>query len=334
MTDSEREYMERYIYEAVRKVPKRQRKEMEMELRELIEDMSETMPMKEVLLKMGSPKDFAKQYREDSGYIIGPEYYDDYLWVMKVVLICVESSVLLSGIIGILLHEGAYVELFGKLTGNLILAGFAVVGAVTLIFAVLQRRKIRVEINEKKKWSPEKLSPIPVKKARISRGDSIVGIVFLVLFSALLAFAPQLFSAYSVKGEELQYVSIFNLEKWELILPVFLLSLFISLTDEVIRLVVGRYCQIVMISNLIANTLQILFAVILLKVLPFWNPEFPEKVKTMYQLTAEDSGFQFLLKWNLEFLSNLFLVLICIAALGEIAVTVYKTLRYGESSWQ
>ena len=137
-----------------------------------------------------------------------------------------------------------------------------------------------------------------------------------------------------MKGEELQYVSIFNLEKWELILPVFLLSLFISLTDEVIRLVVGRYCQIVMISNLIANTLQILFAVILLKVLPFWNPEFPEKVKTMYQLTAEDSGFQFLLKWNLEFLSNLFLVLICIAALGEIAVTVYKTLRYGENSWQ
>ena len=141
-----------------------------------------------------------------------------------------------------------------------------------------------------------KIKPDSCKKARISRGDSIVGIIFLVLFSALLAFAPQLFSAYSVKGEELQYVSIFNLEKWELILPVFLLSLFISLTDEVIRLVVGRYCQIVMISNLIANTLQIFLAVILLKVLPFWNPEFPEKVKTMYQLTAEDRGFSVFIK--------------------------------------
>ena len=67
MTEQEREYMERYIYEAVKRVQKKQKKELELDLRELIEDMSETESVETVLLKLGSPAEYARQYREDKG---------------------------------------------------------------------------------------------------------------------------------------------------------------------------------------------------------------------------------------------------------------------------
>ena len=45
------------------------------------------------------------------------------------------------------------------------------------------------------------MEPVPDKKAIISRGDSIVGIVFIVIFSVLLIFAPHFFAAIFTEGE-------------------------------------------------------------------------------------------------------------------------------------
>lgn len=328
MTEQEREYMERYIYEAVKRVQKKQKKELELDLRELIEDMSETESVKTVLLKLGSPAEYARQYREDKGYVIGPEYYDNYVWLLKIVLACVAGAVVLSGILEAIFHLD--VRMMAGCVGNLLMAEMTAFGAVTLLFAAMERQKIRLDM-KLTEWNPSQLKPVPVKKARISRGDSIVGIIFIVIFGALLVFAPQLFGAFSVNGEEIQYVSVFNLEKWSLILPVFLASLFIGLADEVVKLAAGCYCRIVMVSSLISNILSMILAVILLKVLPFWNPDFSRKVGELFDIEAQNGGFySFLQKWESGFFSNLLLVIIFAAALGEMAVTVYKTCRYGE----
>ena len=40
MTDREKELVNRYVYEVTKRIPKEQRNEIEMELRELIEDMA------------------------------------------------------------------------------------------------------------------------------------------------------------------------------------------------------------------------------------------------------------------------------------------------------
>ena len=44
MTDREKELVNRYVYEVTKRIPKEQRSEIEMELRELIEDMAEGAP--------------------------------------------------------------------------------------------------------------------------------------------------------------------------------------------------------------------------------------------------------------------------------------------------
>ena len=162
----------------------------------------------------------------------------------------------------------------------------------------------------------------------ISRGDSIVGIVFIVIFSVLLIFAPHFFAAVVTDGETVTTVPVFNLDQWRIILPVFVLSLLIGLVDEILRLVVGLYCKLVMISNIICGTIQILLSIVVLKVLPIWNPNFVLELELALGDNA-NSGAKFLTYWNADIVSNGLLAFIVIITLLEIGMTIYKTLRYG-----
>ena len=56
MTDREKELVNRYVYEVTKRIPKEQRSEIEMELRELIEDMAEGAPLC-LLYTSPSPRD-------------------------------------------------------------------------------------------------------------------------------------------------------------------------------------------------------------------------------------------------------------------------------------
>ena len=63
MTLNEKDYMDRYIYQVIRRLPKAQRDEVRMELEELISDMyADKGSMEAVLTQLGNPAEFAKQY--------------------------------------------------------------------------------------------------------------------------------------------------------------------------------------------------------------------------------------------------------------------------------
>lgn len=358
MNPNDRELMERYIYQVTRRLPREQRNEVGMELQELIGDMMDANgSMEEALMKLGSPAEFAKKYQDTSRYLIGPEYYDNYLWFLKIVLLCTLIPVLAVGVIeGV--QEAAAVSGSDYITGivhaviygitnsatNGIISCMGAFGGVTIMFAVMERQKIKFDLRREKEWTindlgdnftsqkngwtPKYLAPVPHKKAFISRGDSIVGIVFIVIFCVLLIFAPRLFAGIFREGKIKTIVPIFNLDKWNMILPVFITGLLIGLADEAVRLVMGCYCKIVMISSIVCGVLQVILSMLLLKVLPFWNPDFAAEVKT--QLGEQlHFGAKILSKWDGPTVSNIILVLIITITILEIAVTIYKTLRYG-----
>ena len=360
MTPNEKDYMDRYIYQVIRRLSKAQRDEVRMELEELISDMyTDKGSMEEALTELGDPAEFAKQYQGDQRYLIGPEYFDTYLWFVKVVIVCAAIPILLISLINaigempaITAQNSASVIIRaivdGLITGitDAILSCVSAFGAVTLTFAIMERKKVQFELKKEEKWSLESLSgegktptsrsrwtpkflePVPEKKAIISRGDSVVGIIFIVIFSVLLIFAPHFFAAFFTEGETVMTVPIFNLEQWGIVLPVFILSLLIGLADEILRLVVGVYCRLVMISNIVCGVLQIVLSIIVLKVLPIWNPNFVLEIEQALGDHA-DSGARFLTYWNADMVSNGFLAFIVAITLFEIGVTIYKTLRYG-----
>ncbi|HIS55322.1 MAG: hypothetical protein ACLU6W_15920 [Lachnospiraceae bacterium] len=82
-------------------------------------------------------------------------------------------------------------------------------GAVTLIFAILERQKVKIEQKKAEKWSvgkleqqkktadsrwtPGFLEPVPDKRAVISRGDSVVGCYCkLVMISSIVCGSVQI----------------------------------------------------------------------------------------------------------------------------------------------
>lgn len=362
MTPNEKDYMVRYIYQVIRRLPKAQRDEVRMELEELISDMyTDKGSMEEVLTELGDPAEFAKQYQSEQRYLIGPEYFDTYLWFVKVVLICAAIPILVISLINaigempaITAQNSASVIIRaivdGLITGitDAILSCVSAFGAVTLTFAIMERKKVQFELKKAEKWTldslseeskmptshsrwtPKFLEPVPDKKAIISRGDSIVGIIFIVIFSVLLIFAPHFFSAFFTEDETVMTVPIFNLEQWGIVLPVFILSLLIGLADEILRLIVGVYCRLVMISNIVCGVLQIVLSIVVLKVLPIWNPNFALEIERVLGDNV-DTGARFLTYWNADMVSNGLLIFIVAITVFEIGVTIYKTLRYGAS---
>lgn len=357
MDDKDRELMERYIYAVVRRLPKEQRSEVGMELSELIEDMAKDAPMEEVLYKLGDPAVFARKYRGENDYLIGPDYYDNYAWVLKIVLLCVLASAAVSGVIEGIADSDWTWNVVKSMGDNLtmMLSNMAVnafkstimaVGAVTLIFAVMERLQMKADLKKDKEWSvrelednpvsgkkmwkPVNLGPVPDKRALISRGESVVSIVFAAVFCGLLLFAPYLLGAY-VFDENHQLVKtipLFNLEKWNLILPVFLASLLIGFIDDLIKLVKGCYCSLVLVSGAITGALQLGLLIVALKILPFWNLNFMEELKRHYNFQAE-SAWDIMSYYGTDAFSNIVLIIMACIIFLELGTTVYKTVRFG-----
>lgn len=172
------------------------------------------------------------------------------------------------------------------------------------------------------------LEPVPDKRAVISRGDSIVGIVFIIIFTVLLIFAPHFFAAIFTEDGKVTTVPVFNLDQWGVVLPILVVSLFIGLVDEILRLVSGVYCKLVMISNLVCGILQIVLSTVILKILPIWNPDFSFELEQELD-SQTDSVAKFLAYWNEDMVSNGILAVFIVITLLEIGTTIYKTLRYG-----
>lgn len=358
MTENDKKLMDRYIYQVVRRLPKDSGIEISRELEELISDMLEKADsMEEVLIQLGDPKEFSKKYQDYEHYLIGPQNYDIYIWFTKIVLICTTVSVLVISLIsgisdGFVLTAGG-TDIISELTEdiinnsiniisstiiNIIINIIMVFGVVTIIFAIIDKQKIKIDLKSQKKWSVSEMTSIPDKKSVIKKGDCIINIIFTVVMCIILIFIPAFFSVrFYVAGEDIS-VPFFNLDKWNIILPFFILSMVIGLADEILRLVTGIYCKTVMISNIIAGILQIVLIFIVLKVLPFWNPDFTSKIKEVKELLMVlpekekvKNFMDFILDTDINFnlLSNLFLAGIIFITALEMINIIYKSLKYG-----
>ncbi len=178
-------------------------------------------------------------------------------------------------------------------------------------------------------WTPDRLTPVPDKKALLPRGDSIAGIIFSVVLGALMIFVPHVFGVLWIEEDVITNISIFNLEKWDIILPFILISLLAGLTDAILRVIIGRYNLKVMISNITSGIIQIICSVIIFKVLPIWNPDFSDQFGEF--ISTEFGPHEYATTFDAVWFSNIILGIAIFATLIEVGTTVYRTLRYGMS---
>lgn len=209
--------IDKYIGEVTRRLPEKNRQDIELELRSTIEDMLPEQyseeEVKGVLKDLGNPAILANGYNDRPMYLIGPRYYDMYITIMRIVL----PIAAIVSFVSLLAHQ--IITFNGNdVVVNIILNIFidgivAVVGTcmhtffwVTLAFFIAERvesSKDNEPVNFKfKKWSPEDLMDIPnLSKKRISDGEIVFSLFWTALWATCYFYADRLFGVYE-KGEQ------------------------------------------------------------------------------------------------------------------------------------
>jgi len=199
------ELIDAYVAEVGRRLPEKQRADIEREIRSMIEDTLEDesaaqgRPIDEEMLvmllkRLGSPEKMAASYAPPA-YLVGPALYPSYLFSLKLVL----GIVIAAGTLGLVIATAASgldaqspfqaLEALGKGFFGLINAGLQVVGVMTVVFAAIQRYSPNLKppaISED--FDPRKLktAPAPTAEPFSAVGlslDIVLTIVALVAFN-------------------------------------------------------------------------------------------------------------------------------------------------------
>ncbi|MDF2520894.1 MAG: hypothetical protein K0R84_1522, partial [Clostridia bacterium] len=169
----------RYIYAVTKRLPEKQRDDIEKELRTLIDDMLEKYDGEEayetkvqkVLLDLGDPEILANNYRAAKRYLIGPQNFDNYMLILKIVMGAVFLGISISSAItGILAAEKNLIDIVASYIGILFSALLQAFAWVTIAFAIAEHNGVKVNdhVQMKDTWNPAQLPPVPDKKAAIS----------------------------------------------------------------------------------------------------------------------------------------------------------------------
>jgi hypothetical protein len=200
--------IDKYITEVGKHLPRRNRADIEAEIRSTLEDMLEertqgTGPANEatviqILKEYGAPREVAAKYKTHQ-YLIGPRLFPVFEKVVRIVLVVVFGASLLglaTSLAQTSLTGPEFVSAVGKWIGGLFTGLIAAFGNIVIVFAIIERTKtadeFEKEINE---WDPKELEreqdPDEVDKA-----DHVATIIFSTLALVVFNLYPDLLSIH------------------------------------------------------------------------------------------------------------------------------------------
>lgn len=334
-----------YVYAVTKSFGEKQREDIEKELRSNIEDMIEqnqglesyAEKAKKVLLELGDPEVLADDYRGSKRYLIGPQYYETYMLVLKIVIgavfagisiaVFVESFFLVNENIGSIAAEN-----IGNITANYFTTLFSGVlqafAWTTIGFMIAERKntKINKEHLGKSKWNLSKLPAVPDKKAGISLSNSIFKIIFATVFYTILYSAPELFAVYLLRGNETIRIPVFNLEVLQgyrvLIMSVLILSILI----EMLKIYYRRWMLKLSVIHVILTVIATVLALIIVTDSSVWNPNFVTEMSKHFNLTFDFAS-------SLEKIKSWVVAVIVLSSSIEIIVVLYKGICYNTKKY-
>jgi hypothetical protein len=203
--------IDRYITEVGKHLPRKNRADIEAEIRSTLEDMLEERTqgkvpadkgpvdettVLELLKEYGSPREVAAKYKTHQ-YLIGPRLYPTFEMVLRIVLIVVAGASLLGLAVSLSktdLTGPAFLSALGQWFGGLISGLISAFGNIALVFAIIERTRVADKFEKEfMEWDPKELKSEP-DPDRIDLPDHIATIIFTVLGLVILNLYPNLLS--------------------------------------------------------------------------------------------------------------------------------------------
>lgn len=309
--------IKRYVSEVVRHLGEKDRKDVSLELESSILDMlppdySEE-EVTEVLNSMGDPAKLADTYRSRTRYLIGPDNFDLYLYVLKLVATILASvTVTISLITMFFTSEPTIAAIITSIITN---TASSLSGAflwVTITFALIDYFKVKTK---EESWSvkdlPEQMASesLEIKKSE-SIADIIASAVFIAILTGILYRNPDMFAIF-IKGQKAIPIFQANLIKPYILIMAILMAF--SLLRGIAKLQVGRWTAKLLAASTILDITVTVFLIHVLNRQDLANPGFIDFIPSAMG------------SWDrITTLASIFLVAITFLGAGG---TIFKVLR-------
>ncbi|EPR75368.1 putative membrane protein [Leifsonia rubra CMS 76R] len=252
---------DRYVAATLRSLPERQRQDIEAELRALIADAIDDrreagvdvdVAERQVLTELGAPARLAASYSDRSLHLIGPEFYLDYVRILKVLLSTLVPVWFVIFALVTFADGSPAAVAFGAALYSALETAMSIAFFTTLVFAIIERVSA-VRTKRKANWDPSSLPEV-----RDSRGyfkEFIGGLVFLAVIVVALVLTQTLGTVEGPEGVEIGPIAS---GLWES--GLFYIALLIAIASIAFHLL--SYYTGWSTSNAIANTVfVVLFTV-------------------------------------------------------------------------
>lgn len=278
--------IDRYIFAVTRKLPEKQREDIEKELRSLIEDMllartkdleAGEADIEAVLVELGDPGLLADSYRTGKKYLVGPENYDTYFFVLKIVIAAVAFGITLAVTIGFIVNPPqGLAEVLSSYLGSLLGAIFQAFAWVTIVFAIIEHNDVSLRKEFKGQgWAIKDLPRLPGNNLVIKPAEAIFGLLFAIIAVIIFNTAEHLIGIYSLSEDgATSFIPLFNRATFSSLLPLLNIMLAIGIVKELIKLATGRWTRTLAYLNLVFNAVSFSLFVIFIRNEKLWNDAF------------------------------------------------------------
>ena len=196
--------IDKYTTEVGKHLPRKNRADIEAEIRSTLEDMLEERSqgkgsadeatVMELLKEYGSPREVAATYKTHQ-YLIGPRLFPIFEMVVRIVLAVVAGASLIGLGVGLAktgLSGPAFATTIGEWFGGLLSGLIAAFGNIVLVFAILERTQVAEKFEKEfKEWDPKELKSEP-DPDQIDLADHIATVIFTVLALVVINLYPNL----------------------------------------------------------------------------------------------------------------------------------------------
>jgi hypothetical protein len=266
--------IDRYVFAVTEHLSDNNRKDVADELRSNIEDMLPDSPtdrdIRGVLEKMGNPRKLANEFYPTKRYLIGPNLFDSYISLLKLVIGITVSVMLGVTILGWVVSfpdNSNYVSLITDLIANAIGAAVQAAVWVTIIYAVLERTGVSEGQMpfSKKEWTVDDLPTgvVPPSK-KISRAETGLSLFFTLLFVSVLYFNPNLIAIYIHENRSTEIIPLFSEERLAIYLVAILLITLLQLIIIVWKFIQSKWNLPLAIANTVQNIASSVLIIFLL----------------------------------------------------------------------
>jgi hypothetical protein len=276
------------VSEVSRRLWKKNRKDIEKELKSTLEDMLEEKvgekettedDVVEILKEYGNPKDVAASYNTPNKFLIGPKVFDLYVLVLKIVLLIVLILTLLGSGISIAFNiEGSiFLELI-LIVPKVLSALVGAFGSVTVIFAVIEHfTDEEIDITDED-WNPKDLPEEIDDYQRVNTLGLIVKIILIIFAVVIFNFYPDRIPVFYNIGEEWVFVSALDIDAVRTFLPYWNILWILSLLLSFVVLIKRKWDLKSKISDVLLSTFSIVILAVMINGPDLINLKSLEKV--------------------------------------------------------